>query len=240
INPQTLELIKPYKISAVELGVQSMNDTVLLKSQRGHTALDTEKAIKLLQQYSFRIGVQVMVGLPGDNEDLLLKSTKLIAGLGPDFARIYPLMVLKDSLMEQWYKNNSYHPLNLEESVNLAKKMYQLFKAADIDVIRIGLQASDMMEDESMVIAGPWHPAFGHLVFAQIFYDTICKKIDQNPELLRTEKLVLRVHPKSESRLRGDKNSNIKKLKLRYPGIEFMIDSDNSLQKRDSVDIKPF
>jgi len=66
------------------------------------------------------------------------------------------------------------------------------------------------------------------------------KKIDQNPEFLRAEKLILRVHPKSESRLRGDKNSNTKKLKLRYPGIEFMIDSDNSLQKRDSVDIKPF
>ncbi len=239
INTQTLELIKPYKISAVELGVQSMNDAVLLKSQRGHTALDTKKAIKLLQKYSFKIGVQVMVGLPGDSENLLLKSTKLIAGLGPDFARIYPLMVLKNSLMEQWYENNSYNPLNLEESVNLVKKMYQIFKAADIDVIRIGLQASDMLEDKSMVLAGPWHPAFGHLVFSQIFYDTICRKIDQNPELLRAEKLVLRVHPKSESRLRGDKNSNIKKLKLRYPGIEFLIGSDNLVQSKDSVDIKP-
>ncbi len=240
INTQTLDLIKPYKISAAELGVQSMNDAVLLKSQRGHTALDTEKAIKLLKKYSFKIGVQVMVGLPGDSEGLLLKSIKQIAGLSPDFARIYPLMVLKDSLMEQWYKDNSYHPLNLEESVNLVKKVYQIFKMSDIDVIRIGLQSSDMMEDESMVIAGPWHPAFGHLVFSQIFYDTICKKIDQNPELLRAEKLVLRVHPKSESRLRGDKNSNIKKLKLRYPGIEFLINSDNYVQDKDSVDIKPF
>jgi len=196
-----------------------------------------EKAIKLLKKYSFKIGVQVMVGLPGDSEGLLLKSIKQIAGLSPDFARIYPLMVLKDSLMEQWYKDNSYHPLNLEESVNLVKKVYQIFKMSDIDVIRIGLQSSDMMEDESMVIAGPWHPAFGHLVFSQIFYDTICKKIDQNPELLRAEKLVLRVHPKSESRLRGDKNSNIKKLKLRYPGIEFLINSDNYVQDKDSVDI---
>ncbi len=239
INSQTLELIKPYKISAVELGVQSMNDHVLIKSQRGHTALDTKKAIKLLQKHSLKVGVQVMVGLPGDSEDLLSKSTKQIAGLEPDFARIYPLMVLKGSLMERWYKNNSYHPLNLEESVNLVKKMYQIFQAAGIDVIRMGLQASDMMEDKSLVLAGPWHPAFGHLVFSQIFYDMICKKIEQNPELLRAEKLVLSVHPKSESRLRGDKNSNIKKLKLHYPGVEFLVSSDNPVQDKNSVDIKP-
>jgi len=239
INPQTLDLIRPFKISAIELGVQSMNDTVLLKSKRGHTAGDTIKAVELLKKYSFKIGVQVMVGLPGDHEDSLLKSTKQVTDLKPDFARIYPLMVLKGSLMEKWYKKGLYQPLRLEESVKLVKQMYQIFKTADIDVIRMGLQASDMMEDKSLVIAGPWHPAFGHLVFSRIFYDMICRKIDQNPGLLKSENLILNVHPKSESRLRGDKNSNLKKLKSRYPEINFLVYQDNLIQDKNSVDIKP-
>ncbi len=141
--------------------------------------------------------------------------------------------------MEQWYKKDLYQPLRLEESVKLVKQMYQIFKAANIDVIRMGLQASDMMEDKSLVIAGPWHPAFGHLVFSRMFYDMICEKIDQRPELLKSENLILNVHPESESRLRGDKNSNLKKLKLRYPGIDFMVAADNSMQDKNSVGIKP-
>ena len=239
INPQTIELIKAYKISAIELGVQSMNDEVLVKSKRGHLAKDNINAINLLKNNSFKIGVQVMVGLACDNENSLLKSTKQIVQLAPDFARIYPLIVLKDSLMEQWYKKGLYKPLSLEKSVILVKQIYQMFKNASIDVIRMGLQSSDMMEDKSLVLAGPWHPAFGHLVFSKIFYDMLCTRIDQCSDFLKAKKIILKVHPKSESRLRGDKNNNLKKLKLRYPDIDFLVDSDNSVQNKNFVGINP-
>ena len=229
ITQQTLDLIRPYTISAIELGVQSMNDEVLSKSKRGHTGMDTIKAIHLLKGYPFKIGVQVMVGLPGDYEDSLFESTKKVAQLAPDFARIYPLVVLKGSLMEQWYSQGRYHPLSLEESIQLVKRMYRIFKAAKVDIIRMGLQASDMMEDESMVLAGPWHPAFGHLVFSELFYDRVCNKIDQSPDLLKSESLALIVHPKSESRLRGDKNTNLKRLGERYPCLKVSIRLDATM-----------
>ncbi|SDU08487.1 elongator complex protein 3 [Desulfobacula phenolica] len=223
ITPTTLDLIKPYTVSAVELGVQSMNDEVLLNSKRGHTRMDTLNAIHLLKEHVLTIGVQVMVGLPGDTEALLLDSTKELAELAPDFARIYPLVVLKHSLMAQWYDQGRYQPLSLEESVRSVKKMFHIFKNAGVNVIRMGLQASDIMEDKSMVLAGPWHPAFGHLVFSQILYDTVCCKIDQYPDMLNSRKLALTIHPKSESRLRGDKNFNLKKIKQRYPGFDFVL-----------------
>ncbi|MBU8850219.1 MAG: radical SAM protein [Desulfobacterales bacterium] len=229
ITQQMLDLIMQYNISAVELGVQSMNDEVLSKSRRGHTGMDTIKAIHLLKEYPFKIGIQVMVGLPGDNEDSLFESTKKVVQLAPDFARIYPLMVLKGSLMEQWYSKGRYHPLSLDETVRLVKKMVQIFKAANVDVIRMGLQASDIMEDESMVLAGPWHPAFGHLVLSGLFYDMVCNKIDKSPDLLKSEKIVLTVHPKSESRLRGDKNTNLKRLGQRYPSLKFSIRLDAAM-----------
>ncbi len=236
ISQQTLDLISPYKISAIELGVQSMNDEVLLKSRRGHTSMDTLKAMHLLKEYPSKIGIQVMVGLPGDNEKSLFESTKKIIQSAPDFARIYPLMVLKGSLLEQWYTQGRYEPLTLEESIQLVKGMVQIFKAAKVDIIRMGLQASDMMEDESMVLAGPWHPAFGHLVLSELFYDSVCNKIDRSPELLKSGRLDLVVHPRSESRLRGNKNTNLKRFELRYPSLKFSIQLDAVLSA-DQVDI---
>ncbi len=228
INRQTLELVRSYPISVIELGVQSMNDDVLLKAKRGHSADDTITAVNLLKKYSFQTGVQIMVGLPGDNEASLLKSTEQLVSLAPDFARIYPLMVLKGSLLEQWYKNGSYNPLDLEQCIRLVKKTYQIFQNAKIDVIRMGLQASDMMEDESVVLAGPWHPAFGHLVLSSIFYDIVCCRIESYPALPRSGRLVLSVHPASESRLRGYKNNNLKKLKKRYPDFDFSVRLDGN------------
>ncbi|MBW2655571.1 MAG: hypothetical protein JRC91_11745 [Deltaproteobacteria bacterium] len=89
-----------------------------------------------------------------------------------------------------------------------------------------------------MVLAGPWHPAFGHLVFSELFYDRVCNTIDQSPDLLTSEKLVVTVHPKSESRLRGDKNTNLKRLGERYPSLKFSIHPDATVSAG-QVDIKP-
>ncbi len=230
ITRKTLELVMPYNISTVELGVQSMNDGVLLKSKRGHTSMDTINAIGLLKAYPFKIGVQVMVGLPGDTKASLFESTKKVAHLTPDFARIYPLMVLKGSLMEHWYCQGIYTPLSLGKTIGLVKEMVGIFKTADVKVIRMGLQASDMMEDESMVLAGPWHPAFGHLVFSEILYDLVCNKIDQYQGGVKSGKLFLRVHPKSESQLRGNKNINLTRLSQRYPELDFLIRPDEMIQ----------
>lgn len=229
ISQETLTLLEPYKISGVELGVQSMNDAVLQASRRGHTARDTLQAIRLLKERSFNIGVQVMVGLPGDHEASLLESTRQVARLSPDFVRIYPLMVLKGSPMALWYKTGRYTPLTLGESIGLVKKMVPIFRAAHVDIIRMGLQASDMMEDDTMVLAGPWHPAFGHLVFSEMIYDQVCEKIEAFPGLSGSGKIVLTLHPRAESRLRGDKNMNLKKLNTQYPGHRFSFRMDDRM-----------
>ena len=171
-----------------------------------------------------------MVGLPGDTKASLFESTKKVAHLTPDFARIYPLMVLKGSLMEHWYCQGIYTPLSLGKTIGLVKEMVGIFKTADVKVIRMGLQASDMMEDESMVLAGPWHPAFGHLVFSEILYDLVCNKIDQYQGGVKSGKLFLRVHPKSESQLRGNKNINLTRLSQRYPELDFLIRPDEMIQ----------
>ncbi|MCD4742455.1 MAG: radical SAM protein [Desulfobacteraceae bacterium] len=240
ISKKSLNLIKDFPISTIELGVQSMNDEILKLSNRGHTSECTIVAASLLKKYGFEIGMQMMVGLPKENEKSTLKSAQAVLNLKPDFIRIYPLIVLKGSLIAKWYKSGKYKPLNLDKCVTLVKKIYTLFNDQNIPVIRMGLQASEMLQDDDSMIAGPWHPAFGHLVFSEIFFDkakTIIKKnLDKNPD---TNVIVLKVNPSSESKLRGDKNNNMERLKQIFPKIDFRINTDISINK-ESVSTKFF
>lgn len=227
INSQTLELIKPYPVSTVEIGAQSMNDTVLEHSLRGHTAQDTEKAVSLLRKSGLEVGLQMMVGLMGDTPEIAIESARRIVELSPDFVRIYPLVILKSSLMARWFHEKKYMPLSLEKSVSLVKEIYKIFHQENIPVIRMGLQSSDLLESSSNIVAGPWHPAFGHLVLSEVYFDKACDLIDCLPA--KNREITLKVHPSSISRMRGNKNENIKKLRLRYPESVVVIQPDPAM-----------
>ena len=227
INERSLDLIKDYPVSAVELGVQSMDDHVLALAGRGHRASDTVRAVELLKEKHFSIGLQMMVGLPGDDETGALTTAQNIADLAPNFVRIYPTLVVANSRLAEWYKSGDYAPLSLEESVTLVKKIYLKFKKAGIDVIRMGLQTSEDLEDGTTVLAGPHHPAFGHLVYSEIFLDMAISAIQ--PANAIKETLTISVNPRSISKMRGLNNSNIKSLKEQFHFQSITVVPDASL-----------
>lgn len=227
ITPDHLDIIADYPVETVELGVQSMDDHVLTQAGRGHSAEDTVRAVKQLKAYPFNIGLQMMVGLPGDNEIRALTTAAKIAALQPDFVRIYPTVVVRNSKLARWYQNGSYTPLGLEEAVTLVKKIYLLFKNHNLPVIRMGLQAAKELEDDSTVLAGPYHPAFGHLVYSEVFLDAAREAIE-NVETL-AETITIAVNPRSISKMRGLKNLNIDKLKRQYQFKTVAVVPDASL-----------
>jgi len=214
VSSQTLALIREYPVQTVEIGVQSMDDTVLDKTRRGHTARDTENAIRLLAETPYEIGLQMMTGLPGDNDAATWMTARRLAEFTPAFVRIYPALVLKGSPMAAWYASGEFIPLSLDESVERAKGLYLFFQKKAIPVIRMGLQASDELNAEQTVLAGPYHPAFGHLVLSSIW-------LDKASELLTAyknygERVVFHVRPENISKLRGQRNTNIKILMQRF------------------------
>ncbi|MDO9566855.1 MAG: radical SAM protein [Candidatus Desulfaltia sp.] len=214
IDKDRLVIIKDYPVSTIELGVQSMDDRVLAMARRGHTAVDTEKAVCLLKERNYEIGIQMMVGLPGDSDTGAFATGRRIAGLYPDFVRIYPTLVLDKSPLAGWYRKGEYTPLSLKKCVSLVKRLYLLFEEKNIIVIRMGLQASESLSKESTILAGPYHPAFGHLVFSEIFLDKALAAMElENP--LR-DRISIKVNPKNISRIRGLNNSNIEILKKRF------------------------
>ncbi len=229
ITKENLDSLKNYSVATIELGVQSMNDQVLASAKRGHSAEDTRKAASLLREYGFETGMQMMAGLPEDTDKTAIETAEQIASLSPDFVRIYPLVILKGSLVHKLYQKGEYKPLSLPHCVTLVKKIYLIFKKHHIPVIRMGLQASELLQDKDSMIAGPWHPAFGHLVFSEIFLDKVLGSI-KDISIHPGDEILLQVNPRYESRLRGNRNQNIKKLNGLYPGVKFTINTDVSLR----------
>jgi histone acetyltransferase (RNA polymerase elongator complex component) len=191
-----------------------MDNQVLAMANRGHTALDTEKAAALLKEQNYDVGMQMMVGLPGDDETKSLSTAQKIAWLSPDFVRIYPTVVLAHSRLAVWYRNGEYTPWSLSRCVSLVKKLYLFFKSKKIPVVRMGLQASEDLAKDTTVLAGPYHPAFGHMVHSEIFMDMAVSLLEV--ERGSCDKIIINVHPRSISKMRGLKNKNVERLKKKF------------------------
>lgn len=218
IDDEILMLLKSYGVTAIELGAQSLNDRVLKKNNRGHTARDVEKAAMLIKKHGFELGLQIMTGLYADDSDSMLRTVQKIIDIAPDTVRIYPTIVLKDTDLEALYLDKIYEPQTLGDAVKLASKLYLQLTRAGIRVIRLGLHS---IEDGSYV-AGPWHPAFAELCYSQIMLSKVLGN------LFTEGKYVIFVNSKCISKMTGQRKSNLLYLKKR--GFDCVVKADDSLE----------
>jgi histone acetyltransferase (RNA polymerase elongator complex component) len=226
IEQDRLNLMKDFEVQTVELGAQSMNDRVLTLSNRGHSARDTEKAFTALRTAGFRLGLQLMPGLPGDTDEIFRETIRRVIALRPDFVRLYPALVISGTGLADLYESGKYFPLSLEKAVELSKNACINLEAEGIPVIRIGLMSSPTLLEPGMIIAGPWHPAFGHLVRSAIYQ----KGIEQ--ELMSSKKactITLHAREKDISLLRGYKNSGLEQIRAVTGAERIKISADNSI-----------
>jgi histone acetyltransferase (RNA polymerase elongator complex component) len=227
VSETTLAIVADYPVSTIELGVQSMSDAVLQESGRGHTAADTEQAVALLQRRGYRVGLQLMVGLPGDSDDRLGETCRRIAALAPDFIRIYPTLVLSGSDLEARFRAGRYCPLSLDRAVDLSAGVYRFFRACRIPVARTGLQATRDLDPGGAVVAGPHHPAFGQLVQSACFRAAVFAALRQAPVAGASVRLL--VHPRSLTRLRGHRGETIEQLKSEFGWGRVTVGADEGL-----------
>ena len=234
VTEDRLALLRGHRVSTIELGVQSMDDGVLAGSERGHRASDTLRAVPLLKERDYEVGLQMMMGLPGDSEAGALESARRIADLAPDFVRIYPTVVLRNSRLAQWYEQGAYTPMDLRSAVTLAKKLLLLFSARGIRVIRMGIQVTEDTDSEPAILAGPYHPAFGHLVYSEIMLDRITGAL-ASASLLQDShpRICIRTHPRNVARVRGLRNHNIHALKRKHRIESVQVIPDASLGEDD-------
>lgn len=231
ITRDVLKLLKKYKVKTIELGVQSTNDYILKKSKRGHTFEDVKKASKLIRLYGFRLGHQMMVGLPDSTETDEINTAKDLIKLKPKLIRIYPVLVIKGTQLAKDYWNGEYVPLTLEQAVERCKQITYMFRKHHINVIRIGLQNTDEISEPhkkgSEVVAGPFHPAFRQLVEGAMWYDTIAERIREIN--VKVKKIELYVNPIDANNAIGHKRQNIDRLKEFYD-LDVVINSDENIK----------
>ncbi len=213
INEGILNLLKEYSVKVIELGIQSLDEEVLKRSLRNYPPGVAVKACQMIKEYGFLLGVQTMIGLPGDTLKKSIDTAQRLIGLKPDMVRIYPTLVIKDTALEKEYMKKRYTPLSLDEAVLWCSILVQMYENAGVKVLRIGLQDTDELREKE-VIAGPVHPAFGALVYSKIFLERIKDRLENMD--LKNKSLIIHAAPSDVSLVSGQNKSNIKYLKEKY------------------------
>ena len=118
------------------------------------------------------------------------------------------------------FLKGEYHALSIEEAVERTRKIYTLLELNGVNVIRVGLQPSEDLREDGVVLGGPFHPAFRELVETEIYYNFLKKIAD------REKKLDIKTAEVNISKIVGIKKANRLRLK-EY----FNIKIDNSLSR---------
>jgi histone acetyltransferase (RNA polymerase elongator complex component) len=205
IDDSILSYLKEYGVDIIELGVQSMDESVLFLSGRGHSRDSVVYASKLINEYGFTLGHQMMLGLPGDTEKKDIDTLKELLLLKPKLLRIYPSLVIKDTPMEKMYINKTYSPYSLDKAVKISAKLLKIAYRNNINVIRVGLQPTEEINEGKDLVAGPFHPAFRELAEGYLYFSSINNNVKNIGETIY-------INPKELSKLYCDKKRYFKKL----------------------------
>lgn len=235
IDQDILDNLKTYDADIIELGVQSFDPDVLRASNRGHTVEDVYRACRLIKEYGFTLGIQLMIGLPGDSPAKSIASAKETVRLAPQLARLYPTIVLQDTRLLQMYEEGIYQPLTTEEAVSTTKEMYRILSDAGITILRVGLKSTDLITEGEAVCGHTFHPAFRQLVEGELAKESL-----ENQLLQLLENAEKNQVPAGEFAFRSNGHSfsnmigNAKRNKLyfaeKYPGIKIRWKTDPALE----------
>lgn len=212
IDEGRCRLLKEFGVTTVELGCQSMDETVLALSQRGHSPEDTVRAVECLRRFGFSVVLQMMTGLPGDTGAESTATAERLIALKPDGVRIYPTVVLRGTELERMMQAGIYRPQSVEAAVELCAGLYERFLAADIPVIRLGLNPTEDLSGGEAV-AGAYHPAMGELVLSEVYLRRARRLF---AETTSGQRVVLAVHPSRVSVMVGQKRRNLRALQEEF------------------------
>jgi histone acetyltransferase (RNA polymerase elongator complex component) len=212
VDTGALELLDKYSVKTIELGVQSTDPEVLRQSGRGDTPESLERSVHLIRSRGYQLGLQLMLGLPGDSEEAFQQSVVDTLRFGPDFVRIYPALVVRGTALHEMYQSGEYKPWSLDRTVNALKIAVNRFEVAGIPVIRLGLHPEPSLL--AHMVAGPHHPALRSLVDSRIGFDTLSDLLSRQGVL--PERVTFNVPLRKLSNYTGHRKENILMLKERF------------------------
>lgn len=220
ITPQILANLKQYHVGIIELGAQSLDENVLKQANRGHTVEDVRIASNLILSNGFKLGLQMMIGLPGDSYDKAILTAQKIIEWGADYTRIYPALVIKDTELAELYLNKQYTPLSLDEAVKWCKDLLDLFIKHNVTILRMGLHPSEGLINATHLLAGPFHVSFKELVLSAWWGEHINKKIGEQSG----NSIVVKVNSKQVNAAIGYNRQNKNNLLTQFKFVTYIAD----------------
>ena len=227
INEVKLDMLRKYHVETIELGAQSMDDEVLRKSGRGHAAQHTADASALIRGHGFRLGLQMMIGLPGDSLEKCVHTAREFIRLGAVDVRIYPALVIRGTGLEKLYRSGKYSPLQMEEAVAWSAEIIGIFEDAGVNVIRTGLHPSEGLLHGQDLVAGPFHVSFRELVMTELWNRSL-KRIERPPV---ASAITVSVAPKQLNFAVGYHAANRRFLEKKFDHVKII--TDHSLKNRE-------
>lgn len=224
IDEAVLDRLRRYGVETVELGAQSMDDEVLRLAGRGHTAADVELAAKLVKTAGFQLILQMMTGLPGSSDESDIETARKIIALQPDGVRIYPTVIVRDTALYDLWRAGAYMEHTVEDAVRVCAKLLPLFEAAEIPVIRLGLNPTQELS-QGAAVAGAYHPALGELVKSRVMLEkarTLLKDTEPGSSICIT------VGKGKTSQMAGQHRENIRRLTEEFGLAELKIREKSS------------
>lgn len=223
INRAILDNLKFFGVDVIELGVQSLDDEVLKKAGRGHDAAIVYESSRLIKEYGFELGIQLMIGLPGDSLETCIYSAAETVKIGPSIARLYPTIVINETELYNQYICGKYTPLSQEEAVLRTKEMYKILDDAGIRIIRVGLKSTDLIQENGEINGGTYHPAFRQLVEGEIARERIESLLEAETfDRSKKTKVDFYANPKCMSSLIGHKGKNKAYFLENYPHLDVL------------------
>ena len=225
LGKDMVDFLTTRHVTVIEIGVQSMDDKVLDTSGRGYTAQTVLDASRTVREAGMTLGWQLMPGLPGENDASRETTIGQTLAVRPDQVRIYPLLVLDRAALAGMYNRGEYQPLDLDEAVSITSEMFERFTSAGIKIIRMGLHQESGLEQH--VLAGPMHPAFGHLVKGEVFYRALHQAVTKAPSTDSSPEI--RCAPNDIPLAVGHQRINITRLEKAIGSSSLKIKADRAL-----------
>lgn len=203
----------------VELGLQSVYDSILKKIKRGHDVLTAKKAIKELKNAGFKVDFHVMLGLPSSTKKKDIEMFRILFsddGLKPDGLKIYPCAVIKGSKLYELWRKGKYKPINDKYIIDILKEVKTKYIPPYVRIKRI-------MRDipSNLVEAG-----YKHINLRQMIFDEL-KKEDKKCKCIRCREIGQKY--KNEGKLPKD----VQLYTLKYMasgGVEYFISFEDKKQ----------
>lgn len=139
ITEDIVRLLKSYTdryYVYVELGLQTANESVASKFNRGYTNKEFVDAVNMLHEYGIDVVTHIMVGLPYEEETDIDDTVAFINSLPITGVKIHSTYIIKNTVLEKYYLDGIYTPLTLEKYVDSVCKILSNLRP-DIVICRI-------------------------------------------------------------------------------------------------------